>query len=140
MPSPLLLDLERLEPVFRRVCPETLPVGSVHGSVRGVGRLLRNPRIVRIFVCPVRRPVPCCGIPGRGRPYDQRFEHMKKIVNPWRGMEGYRCFGCDPHSERGLRMEFYEEGEQIVCRWHPRPEFQGWVNTLHGGIQATLAD
>ncbi len=49
---------------------------------------------------------------------------MKKIVNPWRGMEGYRCFGCDPHSERGLRMEFYEEGEQIVCRWHPRPEFQ----------------
>lgn len=65
---------------------------------------------------------------------------MKKIVNPWRDMEGYRCFGCDPHSERGLRMEFYEEGEQIVCRWHPRPEFQGWVNTLHGGIQATLAD
>jgi len=36
MPSPLLLDLDRLEPVFRRVCPETPPVGSVHGSVRGV--------------------------------------------------------------------------------------------------------
>lgn len=65
---------------------------------------------------------------------------MKKIVNPWRGMEGYHCFGCDPHSEQGLRMEFYEEGEQVVCRWRPRPEFQGWVDTLHGGIQATLAD
>ena len=24
--------------------------------------------------------------------------------------------------------------------WHPRPEFQGWVDTLHGGVQATLAD
>ena len=55
-------------------------------------------------------------------------------------MEGYRCFGCDPHSERGLRMEFYEDGDEIVSVWHPRPEFQGWVDTLHGGIQATLAD
>ena len=37
-------------------------------------------------------------------------------------------------------MEFYEDGEEIVSIWHPRPEFQGWVDTLHGGIQATLAD
>lgn len=65
---------------------------------------------------------------------------MKKIINPWRGMNQYRCFGCDPHNERGLRMEFYEDGDEIVSRWCPRPEFQGWVNTLHGGIQAALAD
>lgn len=65
---------------------------------------------------------------------------MKKIVNPWRGLEGYRCFGCDPNSPEGLRMEFFEEGEEIVSRWRPRPEFQGWVDTLHGGIQATLCD
>lgn len=65
---------------------------------------------------------------------------MKKITNPWRGMEGYHCFGCDPNSPQGLRMEFFEEGDQIVSYWHPRPEFQGWVETLHGGIQATLAD
>lgn len=65
---------------------------------------------------------------------------MKKIVNPWRGMEGYRCFGCAPDSPEGLRMEFYEDGDEIVSRWKPRPEFQGWINTLHGGIQATLAD
>lgn len=65
---------------------------------------------------------------------------MKKIVNPWRGLEGYRCYGCDPNSPSGLRMEFCEEGDDIVSRWRPRPEFQGWVDTLHGGIQATLAD
>ena len=65
---------------------------------------------------------------------------MKRIINPWHGMEGYRCFGCAPHSPEGLRMEFYEDGEEIVSIWHPRPEFQGWVDTLHGGIQATLAD
>ena len=37
-------------------------------------------------------------------------------------------------------MEFYEDGDYIVSHWHPRAEFQGWRNTLHGGIQATLAD
>ena len=65
---------------------------------------------------------------------------MKRIINPWRGMEGYRCFGCAPHSPEGLRMEFYEDGDEIVSVWKPRPEFQGWIDTLHGGIQATLAD
>ena len=39
-------------------------------------------------------------------------------------MDGYRCFGCDPRSEQGLRMEFYEDGDRIVSRWKPRPEFQ----------------
>ena len=74
------------------------------------------------------------------RPATQNFIDMKRIINPWRGMDGYRCFGCDPRSEQGLRMEFYEDGDRIVSRWKPRPEFQGWVDTLHGGIQATLAD
>ncbi len=65
---------------------------------------------------------------------------MKKIINPWQGMQGYHCYGCDPHHASGLRMEFYEDGEEVVCRWRPGPEYQGWVDTLHGGIQATLAD
>jgi len=65
---------------------------------------------------------------------------MKKITNPWRGMDGYHCYGCDPNSPQGLRMEFYENGDEIVSVWHPRPEYQGWVNTLHGGIQAVLLD
>lgn len=73
-------------------------------------------------------------------PATQNLIDMKRIINPWRGMDGYRCFGCDPRSEQGLRMEFYEDGDRIVSRWKPRPEFQGWVDTLHGGIQATLAD
>ena len=74
------------------------------------------------------------------RPATQNLIDMKRIINPWRGMDGYRCFGCDPRSEQGLRMAFYEDGDRIVSRWKPRPEFQGWVDTLHGGIQATLAD
>ena len=65
---------------------------------------------------------------------------MKKIINPWAGEPTYHCFGCDPNSQSGLRMEFYEDGDDIVSFWEPTSEFQSWVNTLHGGIQAALLD
>ena len=65
---------------------------------------------------------------------------MKKIVNPWESLAEYNCFGCCPTNELGLKMEFYEDGDDIVSTWHPTQNHQGWINTLHGGIQATLAD
>lgn len=65
---------------------------------------------------------------------------MDKILNPWRNVEGYLCFGCSPDNQSGLKMEFYEDGDEIVSIWQPRPEFQGWLDTLHGGIQAVLLD
>lgn len=55
-------------------------------------------------------------------------------------MEGYRCFGCAPNNESGVHMEFYEDGDEVISIWKPRPEYQGWINTLHGGIQAVLLD
>ena len=39
-----------------------------------------------------------------------------------------------------LKMEFYEDGDEVVSIWKPRPEYQGWIDTLHGGIQAVLMD
>ena len=65
---------------------------------------------------------------------------MKKIVNPWTGIKDYFCFGCSPENEAGVKMEFYEDGEDIVSIWHPKPQYQGWKDTLHGGIQAVLLD
>lgn len=65
---------------------------------------------------------------------------MKKIINPWSGVEGYNCFGCAPQNPSGLQMEFYEDGDEIVSFWHPDNKYQGWLNTLHGGIQAVLLD
>ena len=35
---------------------------------------------------------------------------------------------------------FYEDGDEVVSIWKPRPEYQGWIDTLHGGIQAVLMD
>jgi uncharacterized protein (TIGR00369 family) len=37
-------------------------------------------------------------------------------------------------------MEFYKEGEEVVCRWDPNEYFQGFHDILHGGIQATMMD
>ena len=67
---------------------------------------------------------------------------MKKIRNPFAGLEdkGYNCFACCQSNPFGLKMEFYEDGEDVVCLWDSRNEYQSWVNTLHGGIQATLMD
>jgi len=65
---------------------------------------------------------------------------MRKIHNSWTGHEGYNCFGCCPTNPSGLRMEFFEDGDEIVSLWQPTYDTQGWIDTLHGGIQATLAD
>ncbi|MBQ9201985.1 MAG: PaaI family thioesterase [Bacteroidales bacterium] len=65
---------------------------------------------------------------------------MNRIINPWREHPGYNCFGCAPHNPRGLHMEFYEEGDDIVSFWRPETYYQGWVDTMHGGILSTLID
>ena len=37
-------------------------------------------------------------------------------------------------------MEFFEDGDDIVAFWKPQGTYQGWLRTLHGGIQTTLMD
>ena len=65
---------------------------------------------------------------------------MKKIINPWKGIEGYMCFACSPENPVGLHMEFYEDGDDVVTFWEPTVYMQGWLHTLHGGIQCVLMD
>ena len=45
---------------------------------------------------------------------------MKKIINPWEGLDGYMCFGCAPNNPLGLHMEFFEDGDDIVAFWKPQ--------------------
>lgn len=65
---------------------------------------------------------------------------MRKIKNQWLKKEGYDCFGCCPDNPLGVHMEFFEDGDEVICYWKPQPHYQGWIDTLHGGIQATLID
>jgi len=65
---------------------------------------------------------------------------MKKLSNPFTKLEGYNCFGCSPDNPIGLHLKFTEEQNEIVSIWNPDPDFQGYFNILHGGIQAALMD
>ena len=65
---------------------------------------------------------------------------MKKLKNPFSELSTYKCFGCSPHNNHGLRMEFYEDGDEVVSTWDPEHHFQGYINVLHGGVQSTLMD
>lgn len=65
---------------------------------------------------------------------------MKQIKNPWTGKEGYHCFGCCPDNQAGVAMTFYADGDDVLSIWEPKPDYQGWIDTLHGGIQAVLLD
>lgn len=65
---------------------------------------------------------------------------MRKIKNPWMQKDGYNCFGCSPDNPIGIHMEFYENRDEIISFWHPLTQYQGWVDTMHGGILATIID
>ena len=67
---------------------------------------------------------------------------MRKIINPYAqsGRESYQCFGCSPKNPIGLQLEFWQDGNGVNAKWMPRKSLEGFVNILHGGIQATLLD
>lgn len=65
---------------------------------------------------------------------------MRKIKNPWAHLAGYNCIGCCPTNPLGLHMCFFEDGDDIVCEWKPSTNHQGWLDTLHGGVQGMLLD
>lgn len=65
---------------------------------------------------------------------------MKKIKNPWLHKPGYNCIGCSPDNPMGLHLDFWEDGEDVVSRWTPTADYQGWIDTLHGGVQSLLLD
>lgn len=65
---------------------------------------------------------------------------MKALSNPWLHIPGYDCFGCAPHNPIGLKMKFFLDNDDIVSIFPLENHHQGWIDTLHGGIQASLLD
>jgi len=68
---------------------------------------------------------------------------MIKIRNPFTDMgtqHDYNCFGCSPYNEIGLQLDFWEKDEELIAKWKPRKSLEGWMDVVHGGIQASLID
>ncbi|HMM79536.1 MAG TPA: PaaI family thioesterase [Pyrinomonadaceae bacterium] len=50
------------------------------------------------------------------------------------------CFGCGPANEKGLRINSFPEGDELVMEFHAKAEHQAFPGMLNGGIIGTLLD
>jgi len=55
-------------------------------------------------------------------------------------LRDHYCFGCGHQNPIGLRLTFERDGHEVVARYEPRPEDQGFPGMMHGGLVAVLLD
>jgi acyl-coenzyme A thioesterase PaaI-like protein len=66
---------------------------------------------------------------------------IERVNNGFEGRgDGYHCFGCSSNNRKGLKLMFFRHYQTVFARWEPDPDLQGYFDTLHGGIQATMLD
>jgi acyl-coenzyme A thioesterase PaaI-like protein len=56
---------------------------------------------------------------------------------PFQDRVDWQCYGCGRLNEYGLQIKSNWEGEEMVCRWQPKPFHVGHPGRLQGGIIAT---
>jgi len=47
------------------------------------------------------------------------------------------CYGCGRTNENGFQIKSGWRGDDVVCRWHPKPFHVGLPGRLQGGVVAT---
>src|SRR5437764_10655831 len=50
------------------------------------------------------------------------------------------CFVCGSRNRFGLNLRFFTDGQIVQARFIPRPEDNGFLGVVHGGITATVLD
>ena len=50
------------------------------------------------------------------------------------------CFGCGPANTKGLRINSFPEGDEVVAEWHAEPYHEAFPGMLNGGIIGALLD
>lgn len=50
------------------------------------------------------------------------------------------CFGCGPANEKGLHINSFPEGDEVVAEWRAEPHHQAFPGMLNGGIIGALLD
>src|SRR5258708_4532217 len=50
------------------------------------------------------------------------------------------CLGCGPANDKGLRINSFSDGDEVVATWHAEPQHQAFPGMLNGGIIGTLLD
>jgi acyl-coenzyme A thioesterase PaaI-like protein len=62
------------------------------------------------------------------------------LALPWGVLPDYRCFGCSPHNEHGLRLSFQVYPDRLECRLQAGPEFESYPGVVHGGVTTAALD
>ncbi|QUQ64169.1 PaaI family thioesterase [Kutzneria sp. CA-103260] len=62
------------------------------------------------------------------------------IEVPWNVLSDYRCFGCSPRNEHGLRLRFERAEDGIACRLRFDRSFESYPGMVHGGVITTVCD
>jgi len=52
----------------------------------------------------------------------------------------HSCFGCGERNPIGLKLAFYRHGDAVEAEFIPRPEHEGYIGVVHGGIIGALLD
>ncbi len=50
------------------------------------------------------------------------------------------CYGCGRLNDAGLHIRSFVEGDEVVCRFAPRPEHTSFPGFAYGGLIASLID
>ena len=67
---------------------------------------------------------------------------VREIENVFAKLSGYRCFGCDPTNDSGLKLKIFADDEkaEVFARIETEDRLSGFPGILHGGIQCVLID
>ncbi|MBV9241201.1 MAG: PaaI family thioesterase [Acidobacteria bacterium] len=50
------------------------------------------------------------------------------------------CFGCGPANDKGLHINSFPDGDEVVATWHAEAHHQAFPGVLNGGIIGALLD
>jgi acyl-coenzyme A thioesterase PaaI-like protein len=62
------------------------------------------------------------------------------IEVPWVVLPDYRCFGCSPTNDKGLRLRFTRCGDGIECALLFDRTWESYPGVVHGGISTAVCD
>jgi len=65
---------------------------------------------------------------------------QEAIAVPWSVIPDYRCFGCSPHNEGGLRLVFTAHPDGLQARFRLGRSFESYPGVVHGGLTGVICD
>jgi Thioesterase superfamily len=63
-----------------------------------------------------------------------------QVQRLWSKIRGYNCFGCAPHNDSGLALDFIESESDVSALFNLPPRYSSYPGVAHCGIIATVLE